>query len=174
MPNSAAENLGTPKLITLHWTAGSYTQTYPHYHFCVLGNGTTMRTLPLTDKGSHTWGRNTGNIGIAMCCMQNTRTMPTNRQIEETAALIADLSIQFNIGLDDVYPVQRHKVSNSIRVPIDGTIEVFRITDHAAYARADGYYPDRWDCGRYTNEIVKKAKWYAAEVNSGDRPRRSW
>ena len=167
-------DMGSINLITLHWTGGSYTQTWPKYHFNVTGSGQTMRTLPLSEKGEHTWGRNTGNIGITMCCMANARTLPTMKQIEETAALIADLSIQFKIGFNDVYAAQRHKVINQTRIPIPGTVDVFRITDHAAYARVDGYYPDRWDCGRYTNEIIKKARWYAAEVEKGERPRRSW
>ena len=168
------ESLGTPTLITLHWTAGSYTQTHDSYHFCVTGDGRTVQTLGLAFKGSHVWGRNTGNLGIAMCAMANARTLPTQRQIEETAALIADLSVQYAIAFDATHTCRRHKVIKGSRIPDDGTIEIARITDHAAYARCDGYYPDRWDCGRYTEEITRKARWYANEVAQGRRRIRRW
>jgi hypothetical protein len=168
------EPLGKPRLITLHWTAGSYQQTFNSYHFNVTGDGRVITTLPLSAKGSHVWGRNTGNIGVALCAMANARTLPTKRQLEATAALVADLSVQFDIGFDEVELCQRHKVSNSQRIAIDGQMAVRRIADHAAYARCDGYYPDRWDCGRYTEEILKSARWYAEKVREGERPRHNW
>lgn len=166
--------LGTPSLITLHWTAGSYQQTHDSYHFCVTGDGRSINTLSLALKGSHAWGRNSGNIGVAMCCMANARTMPTAKQIEETAALVADLSAQFNISLTADRRIQRHKVLSGMRIPLDDWIDVPLVADHAAYARADGYYPDRWDCGRYTDEILKKALWYRDQIADGKRKRRTW
>jgi hypothetical protein len=171
MPN---DPLGTPRLITLHWTAGSYTQTHDSYHFCVTGDGRTVQTLGLQFKGSHVWGRNTGNIGIAMCCMANARTLPLARQIEETAALVADLSVQYAIPFGEATSCRRHKVEHGRRVPLDQHVAIARITDHAAYARCDGYYPDRWDCGRYTEEIVRKARWYANEIARDRRRARRW
>jgi hypothetical protein len=167
-------SLGKPRLITLHWTAGSYTQTFDSYHFCVLGDGRIVNTLPLRTKGSHVWGRNSGNIGVAMCCMANAQTMPTKKQVEATAALIADLSVQFQIKFTDVHDCQRHKVIKQQRVPAEGTMQVFCIADHAAYARCDGYYPDRWDCGRYTEEIIKSAKWYRQRIADGNRTVKMW
>lgn len=170
----ANELLGTPRLITLHWTAGNHFQTFSSYHFCVTGDGKSLNTLSLRLKGSHTWGRNTANIGVAMCAMSGARTLPTPRQIEETAALVADLAAQFDIDLNGVHRVQRHRVINAQRLPLPETIEVPLVTDHAAYARADGYYPDRWDCGRYTEDILRKAKWYRKELAEGRRHRRTW
>ena len=166
MPN---EPLGKPRFITLHWTAGSYQQTFDHYHFNVTGDGRIISTLPLSIKGSHVWGRNTGNIGVALCAMANARTLPTKKQCETTAALIADLCYQFGIDFDSTELAQRHKVQNDKRIPIDGQMAINCVTDHAAYARCDGYYPDRWDCGRYTLDIIKSARWYRNEIADGRR-----
>lgn len=166
--------LGKPRFITLHWTAGSYQQTHDCYHFNITGDGRVIRTLDLKIKGSHVWGRNTGNIGVALCAMANARTLPTKKQIEVCAALVADLSVQFDIGFNDVELAQRHKVINGQRVPVAGQMAVNCITDHAAWARCDGYYPDRWDCGRYTEEIMKSARWYAAKIIEGERNGKLW
>lgn len=55
--------------IYLHWTVGTYDQVYDDYHLCIGGDGTVYRTCQqLTDRKSHTWHRNTGSIGIALCC----------------------------------------------------------------------------------------------------------
>lgn len=170
----ASEALGKPRLITLHWTAGSYTQTFNTYHFCVQGDGNVMNSLSLKLKGSHTWGRNTGNIGIAMCAMRDSQTMPTKKQIEATAALVADLSVQFSIAYTQQQECRRHRVQSGQRIPIPGTMLIFRITDHAAYARCDGYYPDRWDCGQYTEIILKKAAWYRDQIRLGNRKPQVW
>lgn len=168
------EPLGKPRFITLHWTAGGYQTTFPSYHFCVTGDGRSINTLPLGVKGSHVWGRNSANIGVALCAMANARTMPTDKQIEETAALVADLCRQFSIDIHAHHTVQRHKVLSGQRVPLPDTMEVPVVTDHAAYARADGYYPDRWDCGRYTEIILKKAVWYREQLADGKRSPRRW
>jgi N-acetylmuramoyl-L-alanine amidase len=166
--------LGKPEAITLHWTAGSYQQTFDHYHICITGDGRGIMTLPLSKKGSHVWGRNSGNIGIALCAMSNARTMPTAKQIEEAAAIVADLCKQFDIDLHADRACQRHKVIGQTRVPIQDTMQVPYVADHAAYARCDGYYPDRWDCGRYTDEILKKAAWYRDQIADGKRKARTW
>lgn len=167
-------SLGTPRFITLHWTAGDHLKTFSSYHFCVQGSGRVVNSLSLAKKGSHTWGRNTANIGVAMCAMANTSTMPTAPQIESVAALVADLSLQFKISLTEVYRTPRHKVIQGTRIPTGETVEVPYVTDHAAYARADGYYPDRWDCGRYTSDILKKALWYRGEILAGRRKSETW
>ena len=170
----ANEPLGVPYYITLHWTAGSYQQTFDHYHFCVTGDGRSINTLSLAVKGSHCWGRNSHNVGVAMCCMSNARTMPTDKQIEETAALVAELAAQFNIDLFATRQVDRHRVASGQRIKTGEHLEVPYVTDHAAYARADGYYPDRWDCGRYTETIIKKAQWYRDQIADGKRKARRW
>ena len=55
----AKQAKGRITTIYLHWTAGHYGQVFDDYHatcddFC--------------ERKSHTWQRNTGTIGIALCC----------------------------------------------------------------------------------------------------------
>lgn len=133
--------LGKPERITLHWTAGNHSQTFDHYHWCVRGDGEVVQTLSLQLLGSHCWKRNTGNVGVAMCGMAPGFPI-TAKQREATARLVAELCGVLGIDLADVH-------------------------DHAHYARLDGYYPDRWDCGPETPIILRKAAWYRERLLSG-------
>ena len=55
--------------IYLHWTAGRYGQVYDDYHLNIDADGTIYCTCDsLTEQKSHTWKRNSGSIGIALCC----------------------------------------------------------------------------------------------------------
>jgi hypothetical protein len=56
--------------IYLHWTAGRYGQLYDDYHFNIDADGSSVyqTCTQLTELKSHTWHRNTGAIGIALCC----------------------------------------------------------------------------------------------------------
>lgn len=53
--NSAAE--------VTRWDIERFNQ--PSYHFVIELDGDIVPTLPLTDKGAHTGGHNTGNVGIS-------------------------------------------------------------------------------------------------------------
>ena len=53
--NSAAE--------VTRWDIERFGQ--PSYHFVVELDGTVVNTLPITQKGAHTGGHNTGNIGVS-------------------------------------------------------------------------------------------------------------
>ena len=69
------------KRIILHWTAGGYNASSTdkeHYHILIQGDGTLVRgDHPIDDNVStadddyaaHTRGRNTGSIGVSVCCM---------------------------------------------------------------------------------------------------------
>lgn len=95
----------TPKLF-LHWTAGSYFAYFDEYHINVNGDGEIMlSTDDLSDVLEHTWKRNTGNIGIALCCAMDAGSKdlggypPTEPQIEIMAQIIATLAIALNIPI---------------------------------------------------------------------------
>ena len=60
--------------IYLHWTAGHYGHDYSDYHLCVDKDGTVyVNCDALTEKRYHTWLRNKGSIGIALCCAADAR-----------------------------------------------------------------------------------------------------
>ena len=98
--------------IYLHWTAGRYGQLYDDYHFNIDADGSIYQTCTqLTELKSHTWHRNTGAIGIALCCAcsalpHNGRDTefgkfpPTPRQIDAAGKLVAKLAQGLNIPID--------------------------------------------------------------------------
>lgn len=58
--------------IYLHWTAGRYHQLFSDYHLLIKGNGALVASTPdFTDVLAHTWNRNTGSLGIALCCAKD-------------------------------------------------------------------------------------------------------
>lgn len=150
----------TIRNITLHWTAGNHKQTFPGYHFCIQGDGTVVPSLALSKKGEHTWGRNTGNVGISLCAMAKGFPV-TPIHIERAAKLCAELCFRHGLDPKGHLDLPRMKVVGNTIVPVPGqTIKAPVITDHAFYARADGYFPARWDIGEYLDPIVRKACWY--------------
>ena len=53
----------------LHWTAGRYHQYFDDYHLNVDEDGQVYRTCDsLTQRKAHTYKRNSGSVGIALCC----------------------------------------------------------------------------------------------------------
>ena len=55
--------------IFLHWTAGHYGQVYDEYHLNVDRDGTVYVTCDdLGERKAHTWQRNSGTVGITLCC----------------------------------------------------------------------------------------------------------
>ena len=65
----AKQAKGRITTIYLHWTAGHYGQVYDDYHLCIDRDGTVYATCDdFCERKSHTWHRNTGTIGIALCC----------------------------------------------------------------------------------------------------------
>ena len=142
--------LGKPEEVILHWTAGSLGRkdfyrnaVYQKYHFNVLGDATVVQTLSVKDKGEHVAGRNSGKIGVTMCCMGSDANghpiQPTKMQVERTARLVAELCQELKIPLSKVF-------------------------DHAHYAALDGYSNLRWDVGSYYKVIIGKSKWYYAKL----------
>lgn len=149
---------GKLEFITTHWSASSYSQVFSHYHFCVNYNPITkkaglVQTLSLYTKGSHTWHRNTGNIGVSMMAEgrdASGKLCPVQMpQVELAAKLIAELCIVFNMNIDNVH-------------------------GHVYWAAKDGYGPGsgnpetRVDPGKYEEIIHDKAKWYMAKLKSGE------
>jgi len=95
---AAEENDRTPK-IYLHWTAGHYDQPFDDYHVNILGDGRIL--LPDTDLSiyrSHAYMRNSGSIGVTLCCAYNADTNdlgpepPTAKQIEVMAQAITAIA----------------------------------------------------------------------------------
>lgn len=80
--------------IYLHWTAGHYNQKFDDYHVNITGDGKLWLSAPLDEILQHTYKRNSGAVGIALCCAYGATTNdlgdepPTAAQIESAAQAI--------------------------------------------------------------------------------------
>ena len=90
-----ATSQGRNPKVYLHWSAGRYDSVFDDYHINITGAGKIfVTTNDLSEIKSHTWRRNTGSIGISLCCAYNATTndlgeyAPTNIQIETIAKVI--------------------------------------------------------------------------------------
>lgn len=93
--------------IYLHWTAGGYNTCYDDYHICITGDGSIYAmTDDLSETLDHTWRRNTGAIGVALCCGMGAGSNglgdypPTTPQIEAMAQVIATLCTELKLPID--------------------------------------------------------------------------
>lgn len=152
--------------ITCHWSAGRYDQSFYDYHLNILGDGSIVSNHDNFDvKLSHTWRRNTGNIGIALaCCLDAGVTStgevnwgtypPTDAQIETMAQVVA--AICKGKDWEPTYD---------------------KVKTHAEWAAIDGYsiYDDdpdmRWDLIKVPQEdgeggdvIRGKAAFYMGKI----------
>ena len=171
---------GSIDRLYIHWTAGHYDSTFGDYHINITGAGELfLSTDDLTEVLAHTWHRNTGAIGIALCCCVDATINcdgtfslgsepPTGLQIEKTAQVIALLA--------DV-----------LGLPIDAE----HVLTHAEVGDLDGYGPakigtedfEKWDLWRlpdYDGEwreggdvLRGKANWYLNGPSSACHPDRS-
>jgi hypothetical protein len=89
--------------IYLHWTAGLYDQLFDDYHLSIDGAGTIFApAADLTIRRAHTFRRNFGAVGVALCCCFGAQPYPdsglpsgdwppTKEQIETMAKALAVL-----------------------------------------------------------------------------------
>lgn len=70
------------------------------YHFVIRKNGRIERGRPLWAVGSHAYGFNRESVGIHICGNFEL-AVPTSEQIESAALLIANLSVKFDLPIDN-------------------------------------------------------------------------
>lgn len=105
-----AEEMGRDPKIYLHWTAGRYGRRYDDYHINIDDDGSIyVSTEDLGEVLNHTWRRNTGSIGVALCCAYDADNNslgdwpPTTAQIEAMAEVIAVLCAALDIPITKQY-----------------------------------------------------------------------
>ena len=131
--------------IYLHWTAGRYDQTFADYHINITGDGTIYAsTENFADVLNHTWKRNSGSVGIALCCAYGATTNslgdypPTPKQIEVMAQVIAAVAGGLWLTIDKRRVMTHGEAANNE----DG------LHPHPAYAAwndEEGAGDVRWD-----------------------------
>lgn len=88
----AAYGEGKGKQIYLHWTAGGYS-SIPRgsYHTVITGDGKAHNVIPYTQKGEHTYRRNTNSVGLSLAAMGGS---PDPWSIPPTAAQLSGMALE--------------------------------------------------------------------------------
>lgn len=139
-----AEECGREPKIYLHWTAGTYDRLYDEYHVLIDGEGNIfVSTEDFSQVLFHTWYRNSGGIGIALCCADDATTdnlgdfPPTHEQIEMMAKAIATICDALWLSIDKYHVMTHGEAADND----DGYT--------GAYGMVDAYGPkhgcEKWD-----------------------------
>ena len=104
---SAAKNLGRDVKIYLHWSAGRYNSKFEDYHVNIDGNGNIfLSTDDLSETLAHTYRRNTGSVGVSLCCAYGATSSdlgdyaPTAEQIETMSRVGCVLADALDLTID--------------------------------------------------------------------------
>lgn len=102
-----AVSANKPVQLVLHWSAGRYGQYFNDYHINIDYDGTYyLSTDNFAEVKYHNYQKNSGSIGICLCCGYNANTNnlgqypPTYEQIEACAKVIAVLSEALDLDID--------------------------------------------------------------------------
>ena len=110
----------TEPKIYLHWTAGKYESCFSDYHINITGDGYIYTsTEDLSETLSHTWRRNSGSIGIALCCGYGAGSTslgsypPTAKQIEVMAQVIRVVADALWLTIDKGHVMTHGEAANN-------------------------------------------------------------
>ena len=142
--------------IYLHWTAGHYGQVYDDYHLNIDKDGTVYVTCDdFGERKSHTWRRNSGTIGIALCCGYGADcALPTAICARAAISAVYDgedrdrYQAVMDYGSEPPTPVQIEVLSKIVAilcVELGLTNSEDRVTTHCEIAFRDGYGPGSGD-----------------------------
>ncbi len=126
-----------PERIICHWTGGAYDAgelDRQHYHLLIEGDGSVRRgrhAISANDRpirgayAPHTRGRNTGSIGVAVCCMAGARERPFDpgrfpmrrEQWRRMAAVVAQLCVHYGIAVTPRTVLGHGEVEHQLQVP---------------------------------------------------------
>lgn len=117
---ASAASVGREPKIYLHWTAGTYNYIFTDYHINITGNGDIyVTTEDLSTVKNHTWKRNTGAIGIALCCCSGGGSTnlgiypPTATQIEVMAQVIDVVATGLWLTIDKAHVLTHGEAANN-------------------------------------------------------------
>lgn len=115
-----AKRQGREPKIYLHWTAGKYDTVFSEYHINITGDGKIhVTTDNLAAIKNHTWRRNAGSVGIALCCCYGGgsdtlgKFPPTAKQIECTAQVIDRIATALWLTIDKCRVMTHGEAANN-------------------------------------------------------------
>ena len=116
----AAKAAGHEPKIYIHWTAGRYDKCFTDYHVNITGAGNIyISTDNMSTVLSHTWRRNSGSIGIALCCAYGADSTglgsypPTAKQIEVIAQVIDVVAEALWLTIDKKHVMTHGEAANN-------------------------------------------------------------
>lgn len=117
-----AKRNGREPKIYLHWTAGSHTSVFDDYHINITGDGQIyISTDDFADVLSHTYMRNSGAVGITLCCAYGASLNkslwdypPTEKQIEVMAQVVAVVAKALWLTIDMNHVMTHSEAADNI------------------------------------------------------------
>ena len=168
-----AKAYGREPKIYLHWSAGHYFQRFGDYHVNITADGKLyVSTDNLADTLAHTYMRNSGAVGISLCCAAGATTNdlgdepPTKEQIEAMAQAVCAVADGLWLTISPEYVMTHGEAADNI----DG------LDMHEPYGpcstcerwdlqflgtdESPAYLTDYTDPGTGGNVLRGKAQWY--------------
>lgn len=136
--DKAKENGRDPK-IYLHWSAGHYASKFDDYHVNIDDQGRLWVEYSLDTTLAHTYMRNSGAVGISLCCGYNATSNdlgpepPTAAQIEAMAQAIVAVADGLWLTIDKWHVMTHSEAADNID----------ELTTHEPYGPNNGC--ERWD-----------------------------
>ena len=175
---ATARGYGREPKIYLHWSAGHYFQKFSDYHVNIIGDGKIyVSTDNFADVLAHTYRRNSGAVGISLCCCAGATTNdlgdepPTSQQIESIALAICAVADGLWLTIDKAHVMTHGEAADNE----DG------LEPHEAYGprttcerwdleflgtdESPAFDPWATDGSRGGDVLRGKANWYRAKEN---------
>lgn len=175
---NAAREYGREPKIYLHWSAGHYFQKFDDYHVNITADGKLyLTTDDLSEVLAHTYHRNSGAVGISLCCCAGATTNnlgdepPTAEQIESMAQAICAVADGLWLTIDKAHVMTHGEAADNE----DG------LEPHEAYGprttcerwdleflgtdESPAFDPWATDGSRGGDVLRGKANWYRAKEN---------
>lgn len=175
---NAAREYGREPKIYLHWSAGHYFQKFDDYHVNITADGKLyLTTDDLSEVLAHTYHRNSGAVGISLCCCAGATTNdlgdepPTSQQIESIALAICAVADGLWLTIDKAHVMTHGEAADNE----DG------LEPHEAYGprttcerwdleflgtdESPAFDPLATDGSRGGDVLRGKANWYRAKEN---------
>lgn len=141
------EEFANKRMAYVHWSAGSFTQTFPAYHKTVVfrkGKAYVHHEHDLdTDSDGHTYHRNTGSFAVSVACMAGGSTQdlgpcqPRVEQLQELVRFLAEACISKRIPVGNIMTHAEAADNRDYRSPVSPD------APHEPYGPTFGC--ERWD-----------------------------